>query len=279
VVADSDRVVVGRLTKVTTVSGDNKKSFEVATVKVSQTLKGPRRGRGTFLIRNYDGAVAKKWGKLGVPILFCLVSAKHARREGAPLEKVAWVLRDNGNEHCAVLLGNVRRDRTFTIEVFTKDFEVLTDPRSIIKTVTGFLRSHPKIWKKRSHTLDVPFGTPVHKKLYDDSTVELTVPLDTSLEKLGRRWCRSESYWRRIEGVKILAYFKNGTNISILRNLLKDSSSSVETRHVIPLGKAEAVLVYRKRIWQVRKLAYEALRGFEIKVPKPVIEKTLNIAR
>jgi hypothetical protein len=50
VVADSDCVVVGRITKVTAVAGDDKKPFEVATVKVSKTLKGPRKEQVTFLI-------------------------------------------------------------------------------------------------------------------------------------------------------------------------------------------------------------------------------------
>jgi hypothetical protein len=212
-------------------------------------------------------------------MLFCLVSAKHARRDSAPLEKVKWVLRDNGNEHCAVFLEKAPQDWTFTLEAFTKDFEVLTEPRQIIKAVTGFLHSHPKKWKKRSHIVDVPSGTPVYKKLHSTSAVELTVPLDTSLEKLGRRWCRSESYIRRIEGVKVLAYFKNKTNIKILRGLLKDPGWSVETRHVVPLGRTEAILVYRKRNWEVRRLAYETLQRFGVKVPKPVFQKMLKKGR
>ena len=248
----------------------------MATVKISQTLKGRRAKQVTFLVRNYDGAVAGKWIKLGVPVLFCLVSSKHAPREGAPIEKVDWILRDNGNEHCAIILGKADRDKTYTIEAFTKDFEVVTEPDRIIKTLDTFLRSHAKEWKKRSHVVDVPFGTAVHKALYDNSSVELKVPLDRSLETLGRRWCRSESSVRRIEGVKILAYFKNGTNIRLLKTLLQDPGSAIETMDMVPLGKAKVVTIYRKRVYEVRKRAYETLREFGVEVPKPVFEKMLK---
>src|SRR5262245_49356827 len=134
VVADSDRVVVGKVVKVTTLAGAAKKPFEVATVKISQTLKGRRAKVVTFLLRNYNPPVAGKWLKLGVPMLFCLVSSKHAARDdGAPLKKVGWVLRDNGNQHCAILLGKADRFATCTIEAFTKDFEVVTAPDRIMQ--------------------------------------------------------------------------------------------------------------------------------------------------
>ena len=58
VVADSDRVVVGKVVKV-----EDKEGFEVTTVAVTRTFKGAPARRVKFVLRNYNGPCAKGWLK------------------------------------------------------------------------------------------------------------------------------------------------------------------------------------------------------------------------
>ena len=79
VVADSDRVVVGKVVNVKRVVGKGTQPYELATVEVSKTLKGPPAGQVAFLLPSYGEPVARQWLQSGVPSLFCLVSIRRSR--------------------------------------------------------------------------------------------------------------------------------------------------------------------------------------------------------
>jgi hypothetical protein len=276
VVADSDRVFAGKVVQVETVAGKDGKKYEVATVAVATTFKGEHSARAAFLLRYYNGPIARDWLADGIPMVFCLVKkARVARERGLPAG-FAWVLRDDGNNHCAVLLGKSKRRWTFTVPVLTREFAVLTDPDAIRQRVAQAARAVKKGQVPRRHTLMVPADTEVYRKLWSRSAVMLTVPVDDHLEALGRHWCASRSYGERIEGARILGYFKNEKNIRLLKALLRDPDSSIETQHRTVAGRREMVLVYRKRVYRVRQLAYEALRAFGVEVERPVLEQVLE---
>ena len=275
VAADSDRVLSGTVVRVDRVPGQDGKAYEVATVRVSRTLKGQPVAEVKFLLRDYNGPVAKQWRAMKLPLLFFLVARERANEPGFP-PGVEWVLRDDHNNHRAVLLGKRDERWTFTIPVLTRDFDVLTEPDAILKRVETAVRAQPGGPKRRPHTLGVPPDTAVFKKLWARSAVFLTVPVDRELEALGRRWCRSPSYIERIDGAKILGHFKNEGNIKLLKALLADPDySTAEAARTVP-GQAELVLLYRKRVYEVRRIAYETLRWFGVEVRRPVLEELLE---
>jgi hypothetical protein len=276
VVAGSDRVVVGKVVKVKRVVGKDRQPYELATVDVSRTLKGPPTGQVTFLLPNYGEPVARQWLQSGVPSLFCLVSIRRSRAEGLPRSGVEWALRAEGDRISAIPFGGTQKDRRLTIQAFTRDFGIVTEPEQVIKAIATFTRSLPRGWQRQSHLVEVPRKTAVHNKLFARNAVFLKVPVEGHLERLGRSWCLSENYGARIEGVKILRRFKNDVNIGMLKAFLKDTGSSEESRSRTRPGGTDLVLVYRKRVYEVRQLAYEALQAFGVKVKAPVLEVLLE---
>jgi hypothetical protein len=274
VLIDSDWAFSGKVVKVETVMGEDRGRYEAATVEVAKTFKGTPADRATFLLRNYNGPAAKGWMDDGVPLMFFLVKRDRAKETKGLPGGFDWLLRDDGNSHSAVLLGKTNRTFPLTVRALTRDFNVLTDPDAILERLDKAARS-PGAKDVRGHTLEVPGGTPVFKALYGGSAVMLTVPVDDELEQLGRRWCDSRSQIQRAEGAKILGYFKNDKNIELLNALLQDPGSSIEeTSRSVP-GRKELQLVSSKRLYPVRRLAYEALTAFGVKVEKPVLEEFL----
>jgi hypothetical protein len=276
VLATSDRVIVGQVVKVGQVTGPDKKDYQAVTVAISRTLKGAHADRETFLLHPYIyRGYARQWLDEGLPILLCLVK-NDGKRLPLPPEKFAWVLREDGNGPNAVLLGKSKHYWTGSSPVLTRDFEVLTEPEAILKFVERTVKAAAKGPARRSHTLDVPGGTAVYKKLWSRSAVRLIVPVDATLEALGRRWCKGEGAWERYEGARILRHFRNETNVGLLKSLLGDPSTSEATLHRTVPGKVELELVYRKKLYYVRQAAFDALREFGVNVDRPVLEELLE---
>jgi hypothetical protein len=275
VLANSDHVIVGKVVKVDKVVGQDNKPYEAATVEVARTLKGAPADRVTFLLHNYNGPYAKQWMDEGIPILFCLVKNDGVRLP-FPRGRFAWILREDGNHHDAILLGKSKHHWTGCIPVLTRDFKVLTEKDAILKHVQQAVKAAKQDRRLRSHTVDVPARTAVYKKLWSLSAVELLLPVDEELEALGRSWCKSESPYERNEGARILRHFKNAENIAILKSLLNDPNTSEATLHQTVPGKVELELVYRKKLYYVRQAAFAALQEFGVKVGRPVLEELLE---
>jgi hypothetical protein len=259
VIADSDRVVVGKLVKVENVAG-----HEVVTVDVSKTIRGKQEPKATFVLRSYHGAIAKDWLDAGVPMLFFLRSREHAKDADKLPKCYDWQLRDDGNYPSAVILAKQQGDGSRSLNVFTRDFGMLTDSAAILKYVEAYAKTIPADWKKKKMLLDVPGDTKVFEKLWGGSAVFLSVPVDAQLETLARRWCKSKDIDDRVRGAKILGNFKNDENIKLLKSLLQDPEFHT--------GDG-------MRRYAVRAAAFESLRGFGVDVPRPVLEQPDNGAK
>ena len=77
-----------------------------------------------------------------------------------------WVLRDSGNGSSAVLLGKTNRIWPGTMNVFTREFEYLTDPAVIVKFVADYARSIPPNRIDESITVEVRYNTSAYKRVY-----------------------------------------------------------------------------------------------------------------
>jgi hypothetical protein len=273
VVADSDRVVMGKVVKVDQALHKDGTVFEVVTVAVSRTFKGKHAPQARFAMRGYRGLVARNWLADGEPLLFGLVTADRARNGDWPPLGARWALRDDGNDFSAVLLGKRKRYWTFTIDVITRDFNIVHEPAAIIKEVEDFLRSLPPGWQKKSLHVSVPGGTPALKKLYAGSAVFLKVPVDPRLERMARQWCRSNRVWLRMEGAGLLGLFKNEENVRILKSLLNDPGYYFTNRDVQIMGTTHPGHV---RVYGARRAAYNVLRGFGVAVEEPHTEEPVR---
>jgi hypothetical protein len=276
VVLDSDWVFTGKVIGVEKATGEDGKTYDLATVAVAKTLKGKHADRATFVLRSWIGAIAKDWKREGNLMLFCLVRRDRQKDKDELPAMMDWVIRDNHNDPSAVMLGKTTLEWPRTVPVLTQDFQVLTDPDAIVKRVEKALSAASKDGSVKPHTVDVPADTAAFKKLWSGSAVWLVVPVDEQLEAMGRKFCASPGYYERKEGAKILRLFKNAKNIEILKSMLDDPSFSTQERSRSVPGKKEFELVYRKKVFEVRRLAYEALRDFDVRVVRPVTEVLLE---
>lgn len=209
VVADSDRVVIGKVVKVETVKGDNEGAFEVATVAVSRSLRGSHSDRVTFLLHNFRGPLAKKWMEADVPVMFFLIQGKRVESQALSLAaKFDWCLRDDGMDQNAYPLTRKKVGRPRYLPVVTREYRFLRDPDEILKRVEQTIAGLPQDRRLECIFVEVPDDTELFERLYDDSTVSLCVPVDKQLEALGRRLSRSADSQERAEGVRILRHFK-----------------------------------------------------------------------
>jgi hypothetical protein len=259
VIADSDHVIVGKVIKV-----ENIAKHEVARVEVTKTLRGKHKPNVTFLLRTYHGIVAKGWLDDSELMLFCLISRGNAKGRDELPKGYDWVLRDDGNYPSAVPLGKAKRQGPGAIDVYTRDFGVLTEPAAILKHVEAYAKSIPDDWKKKHIVLGAPSESAVYKKLWSGSAVLLIVPVDPQLEIQGRAWCKSNLVETRARGARVLGNFKNETNVALLRSLLQDPGFST--------GDG-------KRRYGVRAAAYDSLRELGVNVERPILEEPLDQER
>lgn len=276
VVASSDRIVVGKVTSVDAVKDRENQTCQTVIITVSKTLKGAHTPRETFVMPAYlSNGFAKAWMDEGALIVFFLLK-NDGHRVSVPADKFAWVLRDDQCGPNAILLRKNKKGEIDVMDVLTCDFDVLTDPSSILKYVEKTIDKQRSKRALRQHSVDVPFETPVFKKLWSGSSVFLDVPVDEKLEALGRRWCRSASCFEREEGANALAYFPNERNLALLKSLLNDPTTSDGTYHETVPGKTEMRLIWHKTFYPVRKAAYDSLRQLGAQVQKPVLEVLLE---
>jgi hypothetical protein len=209
-VADSDRVVIGKVVKVETVKGDNESTFEVATVAVSRSLRGPHTDRVTFLLHNFRGPLAKNWMEADVPVMFFLTQGKRVDAQALPLAaKFDWCLREDGTDQNAYPLTQKKVGGPRTLPVVTREYRFLRNPDEILKQVDQTIAGLPQGRRLECFFVEVPEDTELFERLYDDSMVSLAVPLDKQLEALGRRLSRSAVSTERAEGARILRLFRN----------------------------------------------------------------------
>ncbi len=249
IVADSDQVIIGKITKV-----EKAGAHELVTVDVSKTIRGKHVDQVQFVVRSSGRPVADNWRKVGMDMLFCLSKRENVKDNGN-LPAIPLVLRHGYSGHSAVMLGKTDQQ---PMEVFTREFGVLTDPAAIVKHVESYAKSIPADWKKKRVTVDVPFDSPAHKKLYAGSSVLFELPADAALEAQGRKWCKSDRGDNRTRGIQCLKHFPNDENVKIITGLLTDEN--------IATGGG-------KKYYYVRTKAYEALREMGVAVARPILEE------
>lgn len=160
-VANSDRVVVGKVVKVDSVG-----KHAAATVDVQETMRGEHEPQARFVLQEYCSGYAKGWLDDGLPMIFFLVKIDGAKRRDKLPDGFQWCLHDNGNGNSAVLLGKTNRAWPGTIDVFTRRFDYLTDPAAITNYIRRYARAIPPERADEYRTLDVPPGTPAYRKVF-----------------------------------------------------------------------------------------------------------------
>jgi hypothetical protein len=252
-VANSDLVVIGKLTEF----GGGKRADETEgheiTIAVEQTLKD-----NLFSVEPHQ--------RLRVQV-----------RRPAPLLA-------NWKDHSHCLLVAVKEDApnaTTVIDladknsvVLTADFTLLHDPEGVIRVAHETVRRMPAA-VRRIHT----FGLVVPRKVVAGTKWEeyyktggylvLKVPVDERLEKRAQDYIRSERYQNRQEGVRALRYFKSDENCRRVRGLLNDPGWA----YLYHARENKGVEV---RIYGVRQEAYRTLKSWGLDAEKPTIREEVH---
>ena len=262
IIADSDTVVRGRVIAVVRDTGKGSVIYETAKVKVTETLKGPKRDEIILLTRHTGREnIPSQWREEGVEMLFCVVKGERYKDNDKRYAESEWTVRYRWGRLSAFRL-NDKPERG----VFTTDFKVLTKADDIMKAARQAASASTRKKKLLEHRVDVPGATEAHKKLYAGSSVYLVVPVDERLEKQAKKWLKSTDFMLRYEGARALRHFKTDENIPLLKGLLSDPGYTVRT-----YSKTD-----RRRVYSVRKEAYEALTEWGVQIDKPVIEEPLT---
>ena len=142
-----------------------------------------------------------------------------------------------------------------------RDFVVLKTGEAIVARARTYAKSMHAKWPRRSFTVDAPWETEVARTLYGGSAVELIVPADAVLETSARGWAAGKDESLRRQGAQALALFKSAPNIKILSGLLADRAVWTTTSNGLS-----------RKVFYVRKAAYDALSTWGVKVKRPIIE-------
>src|SRR5262249_35259863 len=116
VLANSDRVVAGKVISVDEVLDRHNEKCEVLTVAVSKTLKGPHTNNVTFVSHPWlYNRYGKQWREDQIPLVFCLLK-NDEKVVAVPANLHPWVLRDDGRLPDAILLGKSERQFTGSLD-------------------------------------------------------------------------------------------------------------------------------------------------------------------
>ncbi len=164
VIADSDRIVIGRVIKMEKVAcpGHNEHRV-VATIEIAKTLKGIHEPTVTFVLR--DGSahwLTQDWMKHRSPMMFCLVKKDRLLFHEVFPPEYEWGLRQPADVQAAISLGNSKKHLAGAMTVFTMDFDVLTEPNAIASYVEDYLNAIPANWKTKETSVKVPKNTRAH---------------------------------------------------------------------------------------------------------------------
>lgn len=267
----SDRLVVGKVVAVDAVTGTDHKKYSAVTISISRVLKGPPAARETVVLHTELGKeLAARWQKNGSMLFF--MNKNDGKRIPVAAEKYPWALRDFPKPGWLADPGDWSIDY---LPALTSDFQVLIGERKILQYVEHVVETTKTTSVPRSHVITLSWDSPVYRRVNCGSAVWFTVPVDDQLETLGRTWCKSDQPIQRVEGARILRYFKDRESIDILESLLRDTTNAESSSYLCGPGD-KLQLIYRKKAYYVRQAAFSALGRMGIEVPRPILSVPLE---
>lgn len=265
IVADSDMVVRGQVSAVEDLGTIEGWPWARVTVAGRETVKGaPAAGPVVFTIRLHPPEQVALKGAPDV-IAFLVNSTRYAGYEPSPpgVALTARRIRAWGPPPVLRLEAEALRKAD---EIVTRGFGVARTAESVLTHARAAARRTPG--KAIGHvTLDAPFDSEAGRALYAGSAVMVTLSVDAGLASEARGWLGSDELHRRLDALKVLAFFQTPEHERLVRGRLADSGFWTETES----GGA------RRRVFAVRKLAWEILtiRWKLSSIPRPTVEEPL----
>jgi hypothetical protein len=233
------------------------------TLKVRATLKGKARKTVVFVVERPRGDdTFSRWKESGQSVLWFLQESGDKKEELPPdfpaLPKGQPRLRKFS--YGQIVLGSPMTGKRVPQPVFSMDFSVLDEEDKIIEAVKAAVARRDKA-PARLLWIRMPYEVAARSGKAGDAN-QLGVPVNSRLEELGRGWVGSKEAWLREASVQALAPFKSEANAAILKRLLDDKASWIETKD----GRQE-------RVYHIREAAYKTLQEWKVAVPQPLLRE------
>jgi hypothetical protein len=287
-VAEAQFVVRGTISHLTRTALEPTPDGEVIytiTVKVDEVIKGPRRPTAEFIAKSrFLRGEFERWAERRVSFL-CFGNAQSAETTNNSTLPPLWDAIDLGPR----IPGDQGIKGLVDFPpILSMDFACLDDPKEILSRARKFS-------KEKSTEIHVFEHPPLPAGRLFCFWERLAVPVVPSLETIARRLIKSpEEFVRtrdpalnhldkasrekmqeglcqlaRADGVAALRHFKSKQNIALLTPLL-DNPAFMDFHGPGPDDT--------KRVYCVRKAAYDVLRKWDVEITKPLIEEPLSSA-
>ena len=250
--ADAELVVRGRVTAVTSRPGPGSVVWYVATIGVTEVVKGKAPRRVTVAIRELGRDDPRVWMAKRQDRLWFLVAGARRADEDRDYRRAPFALRPG--DGASLLLAAAGGDRAYTAS-----FAVLDRADDLLAVA----RAAASSTATRAHHVDVPYDAPAFQALYAGSSVWLWVPVDASLERLALAWLASPDVSTREQGALALAHFPSAASARAVEALLNDPGFATVTES----GKAPV------RRYLVRARAHDVLTAWKVAHRTPVIDE------
>jgi len=196
-VADADAIMRASVTKVDVENGANGQFIETATLKVNETLKGtgPEHLKHSVRLSTAGG-----WEKFDRP----------SRWKQGAVELLIFL--KNGKIKSLLRLDG-KKSHGQGYRAFTLDMKVCKTKNSILAAVYSALEFGENEKPIGGIWIDASFGGPeLWSELWGGSTVLLSVPLDSRIESVAKRWSSSNNGSFKKEATRILEVFEKAKN-------------------------------------------------------------------
>jgi len=248
---ESEVIVVGKITDITTTKGVHSVIYEDCTVHIHEVLKGDSKAKDlVFCLRTLSAKPSAKAfmnSKDGI-LLFLSKSRDHGPERHLDNKYVPSSMRSP----LSILdLSDIPN------HVYSKDMRILTDKKRILNLV--------RTWSDStiSHSLwsEAPFGSPIYKQLYAGSACYLVVPAEETYRAQFLKMARSQKPQERQKAASELHKFPGEETTRVLAELLKDDTTNLWYFSADTVSKIE---------FGVRAAAYRSLKALGEPVPEKI---------
>jgi len=278
-VAQAEDVYIGTVSLIGSTEHDSQgNSGATITVDATETVKGSRRKRfQVFAYGDKPLDLFPKWSLKRTPLLWFLRPRSADDGPDSPRKGWSFFPVDPADSMTPLPI----------VGYFSLDFRLIRSPRQIL----AIARRHAKTSAKTATFHSLRYMPDLTHRLFPYNTGgELIVPIGPELEKVARRMILSpgsilpsereikgighadylaakavdEGSVRRM-GVQALAHFKSGANIDLLKRQLDDPF-------------VENDWYNDQNVYSIRKLAFEALRKWDVKVAEPPLHPSSDVS-
>jgi hypothetical protein len=253
IVADSDRVLRGRVAALDDHVDAQNTHWALITLECTETLKGDVAERVRFSVA-LPPAEQRRLRDARDVIAFLVSRSRYDHTQPSPAG-VALTARRITSWGPPPVLRLERAAIERADDIVTNDLTIARTRADILERARYASRSTPAR-PLGSVSIDAWPNSEAGKALYAGSAVLVTLNIDEMLAVKARTWLRSDAVETRLNGVKVLAFFRGPENEILLRALLNDpgewtqmDESGTRTRSFPVRSAAWEVLSSR---WQIR---------------------------